>query len=73
MCENEDIEVRWAADMEYHDEVTWKKLDPALVELGQRREHAELERIKKMGVYEYVSSDEAVHDPEGKMVNVKWV
>lgn len=70
MCDKEDPELRsWATDMKYYDEVTWKKLEPALVELEER---AELERFKKMGVYEYVSRNEAVHDPERKVVKVKW-
>lgn len=38
-------------DLDYYDGQTWKRLDPQLVEKG---EHEELDRFKKMRVYEYV-------------------
>lgn len=58
MCEGEGPEVRrWATDLEYDHESSWKKLEPALVGQG---EHAELERYRKMELYEYVPREEAV-------------
>lgn len=54
--------------MDCNDEQDWKKLDPKLVEKGEREE---LERFKKMGVYDYVSRAEAENDQEGKAVKVK--
>lgn len=48
MCEGWNAEVsRGAMGMEYCDEQSWKRLDLALLEPGER---AELERINKTGV-----------------------
>lgn len=47
MCEPWGTELQQGVtDMDYYDEQTWKKLDPKLVEKGEREE---LERLKKMG------------------------
>ena len=71
MCEQEDPELRRkAADYSYYDENSWEELDPKLVEKGEQEEY---ERFCKMGVYEYVSREEAEKDDMGKFVKVKWV
>lgn len=71
MCMSKDIELRRSeTDLQYYDENTWEELDPAKVVEGER---AELRRFEEMGVYEYVSREAAVNDPEGKFVKVKWV
>lgn len=55
------------AGMEYDDEVTWNTLIPVLAQL---RERAELEGFKNVGVYEYISCEEAVRFPPGEVVGV---
>ena len=57
-------------DMAYFDENTWEILDQQLV---KEAEKAEIARFKKMGVYSYVSRSEALNDPDGSFVKVKWV
>ena len=57
-------------DMAYFDENTWEILDQ---QLGKEAEKAEIARFKKMGVYSYVSRSEALNDPDGSFVKVKWV
>lgn len=57
-------------DIEYYDEQIWKRLDPKLVELGEK---AELDRFQKMGVYDYVPRDIARPDPTGAIVKAEWV
>ena len=71
MCEAECAILKHAVvDMTYHDENTGEVLDQRLVREG---EEEELSRFKKMGVYGYVDRQDAVNDPEGVFVNVKWV
>ena len=71
MCIPEDPTVRnMMEDMAYFDENTWEILDQRLVE---EAETAELARFKQMGVYTYVRRSEAVSDPDGTFVKVKWV
>ena len=57
-------------DMAYFDENTWEILNQQLV---KEAEKAEIARFKKMGVYSYVSRSEALNDPDGSFVKVKWV
>lgn len=40
---------RNVADLEYYDEQTRERLDPKLVAMGEK---SELERFKKIGVYD---------------------
>lgn len=69
MCEGWPKEVRRGVmDLEYGDEQRWKRLDPTLVELGEK---AELERFKKTGVYEYVRRDVARRGTAFKSVKAK--
>ena len=71
MCEPSHDEIgRGAVDFAYYDENTWEELDPTGVAAGERDE---LERFRKMGVYDYVTRREAERDAEGKFVKVKWV
>jgi hypothetical protein len=71
MCEPEDVNYqRMETDLKYYDENTWEELDPVKVTAGERDE---LERFTKMGVYEYIGREQAMTDPEGKFVKVKWV
>ena len=69
MPDNEDLR-RWVTDMKYFDENTREELDPEKVAEGER---AELERFKKMGVYDYETRAVAIHDEFGKFVKAKWV
>lgn len=63
-CERWNEEVcTGIVDLEYYDEQSPKKLDPFLVEQGEK---AELGRFKRMGVYEYVPRDVMRTDPTGK-------
>ena len=68
MPDNEDLR-RSGTDMKYFDENTWEELDPERVAEGER---AELERFKKVGVYDYETRAVAMNDELGKFV-VKWV
>ena len=71
MCMPEEEELmRSRVDMEYFDENTWEALDAENVMEGER---VELDRFGKMGVYDYASRAQALSDPEGKFVKVKWV
>ena len=71
MCTPEDQDLqRYMVDYAYYDENTWEELDPKGVEAGERDE---LERFHKMGVYTYVSRQQAQEDPNDKFVKVKWV
>ena len=71
MCEPTNSELQQQMhDMAYFDENTWEQLDARLVEAAEK---AELARFQQMGVYEYVTRSEALNDPEGIFVNVKWV
>ena len=71
MCEPDPLEQRsLEADYAYFDEGTGERLDPKLVALGEK---AEMDRFKKMGVYDYVDREVAENDLEGKFVKVKWV
>lgn len=56
MCEPTDAEVQRALAEHYDDENTWDRLEPELVRAAER---AELERFRKMGVYEYMARGEA--------------
>ena len=67
--DNEDLR-RSVTDMKYFDENTWEELDPERVAEGER---AELERFKKMGVYDYETRAVAMNDELGEFVKVKWV
>ena len=71
MCMPEDPFMRQInTDFMYYDENTWEPLDTKMV---IEAEKAELKRFQDMGVYEYISRAEAMNDPEGKFVKVKWV
>ena len=71
MCEPDNEDLRRAeTDLKYYDENTWEELDTEKV---MEAERVELERFTKMGVYDYVSREEAMADPDGKFVKVKWV
>ena len=71
MCEKENPDLlRRAADYAYFDENTWEELDPKQVQKGEQEEY---DRFCKMGVYEYVSREQAENDEDGKFVKVKWV
>ena len=71
MCIPDDPIIKNTADdMAYFDENTWEILDQQLVEEAEK---AEIARFKKMGVYSYVSRSEALNDPDGSFVKVKWV
>ena len=71
MCEEIPEVVRQiVTDLTYQDENTGEALDQRLVRAGEAEE---LRRFEKMGVYEYVDRQEALTDPEGVFVNVKWV
>jgi hypothetical protein len=71
MCEQDHEDIRRIeTDMQYYDENTWEALDPEKVAQGEK---AEIERFRKMMVYEYVSRERAQEDEEGKFVKVKWV
>ena len=69
MPDNEDLR-RSVTYMKYFDENTWEELDPERVAEGER---AELERFKKMGVYDYETRPVATNDEFGKFVKVEWV
>ena len=69
MPDNADLQ-RSEIDLQYFDENTWEELDSAKVVAAER---AELKRFEEMGVYERVPRAEALNDPEGKFVKVKWV
>ena len=71
MCEKEDPELqRKVADYSYYDENSWEELDAKQVHKGEQEEY---DRFCKMGVYEYVSREQAENDNMGKFVKVKWV
>ena len=71
MCVPDDPTIKNTVDdMAYFDENTWEILDQQLV---KEAEKAEIARFKKMGVYSYVSRSEALNDPDGSFVKVKWV
>ena len=57
-------------DIACFDENTWETWDLQLV---REAEKAEIARFKKMCVYYYVSRSEALNDPDGSFVKVKWV
>ena len=69
MPDNEDLR-RSVTDMKYFDENTWEELDPERVAEGER---AELERFKKMGVYDCETRAVAMNDELRKFVKVKWL
>lgn len=71
MCEGWSDDVRrGVVGLEYYDGQTWKRLDPSLVERGERED---LDRFTKMGAYAYVRREEAMSDQQGKIATVKWV
>ena len=71
MCMPDDADLqRSEVDLQYFDENTWEVLDSAKVVAAER---AELMRFAEMGVYERVPRAEALNDPDGKFVKVKWV
>ena len=71
MCIPDDPKIKNTVDdMAYFDENTWEILDQQLV---KEAEKAEIARFKKMGVYSFVSRSEALNDPDGSFVKVKWV
>ena len=61
---------RALTDMTYFDENTGEVLDERLVRAAEAEE---LSRFTKMGVYSYAERSEAVQDPGGIFVNLKWV
>ena len=69
MPDNEDLR-RSVTDMKSFDENTWEELDPERVAEGER---TELERFKKMGVYDFETRAVAMNVELGKFVKVKWV
>lgn len=52
------------------DDITGYWLDPTLVEVGCA---SELRRFKEMGVYTPILHEDALADPEMKVVGVMWV
>ena len=71
LCEPKDIQLQQQETAyEYWDEVTGQLLDPRLV---AKAEMEELDRFKQMGVYTYVSREQALNDSEGVFVKTKWV
>ena len=71
MCIPDDPAIKNTMDdMAYLDENTSGILDQELVKVAEK---AEIARFKKMGVYTYVRRSEALNDPDGSFVKVKWV
>ena len=71
MCERDPPDVKQVVtDMAFYDETAGEALDQRLV---REAETEELSRFSKMGVYEHVDRQEAMRDPDGIFVNVKWV
>lgn len=68
MCEPASEELRYSISEE-NDENTWEELDPEGARQGEREE---LERCRKVGVYEYVSRGEAKNHEDGGGMKVKW-
>ena len=64
-----ETEWMWDGDQEF-DSISGEVLDKRLV---QAREMEEMSRFKEMGVYEYVTPEEAHRDPEGVIIDVRWV
>ena len=54
----------------YFDENTWEPLDPFLV---QAAETDEMARFAKIKAYSYADRSDALSDPHGKFVKVRWV
>ena len=71
MCEetSEDVQLS-VTDMNFDDETTGELFNQRLV---REAEDAELQRFKKMGVYDYVGRQTAHQDGEGIFVKVRWV
>ena len=59
----------WSEEVEY-DTNPGELLDNTLVQQGKREEMA---RFKEMGVCSYVKQEEALNDPEGIVIDVRWV
>ena len=55
--------------MEY-DAVTGQALDARLVKKGKEEE---MKWFEEMKVYEYVTKEQAYNDPEGVIIDVRWV
>ena len=53
-----------------YDDITGEVLDPSLVKRGKDEE---MRRFREMGVYTYASKDEAYSDPDGGIVDTRWV
>ena len=60
----------WKDEETEYDTITGEALDPKLVQAGKEEE---MKRFKEMGVYAHVSEQEALDNPEGIMVDVRWV
>ena len=70
LCEPKDIQLQQQETAcDYWDEVTGQLLDPGLV---AKAEMEKLERFKQMGVFKYVSREQALNDNEGVFVKTKW-
>ena len=54
---------------EYGD-ITGEVLDPALV---RQAKEEEMKRFRQMEVYKYATQEEAYNDPDGVVVDVRWV
>ena len=70
MCEDtsEDVQ-RAVTDMNFYDETTGELFNQRLV---HEAEDEELQRFKKIGVFDYVDRQTAHQDGEGVFVKVRW-
>ena len=68
--EDELHEDEWMRNELDYDTNTREALDPNLVKKGKDEE---MMRFKEMGVYRYVIREEAHEDPNGVIIDVRWV
>ena len=68
--EDEDEENDWMWSEVEYDAVTGQALDARLVKKGKEEE---MRRFEEMRVYEYVTKEQAYEDPEGVIIDVRWV
>ena len=60
----------WKEEDPEYDTLTGETLDAKLVQKGKEEE---LKRFKEMGVYRYVTEQEALNDRDSVRVDVRWV
>ena len=68
--EEVEEEMEWMWNEVDYDAVTGQSLDPKLVKRGKEEE---MRRFEEMKVYEYVTQSQALEDPEGVIIDVRWV